>query len=198
VLRSYAYEGASPSVVLDRLDRLVQAFEMAQAATCAYGRLQREQDQDGGGRGGATLLLANAGHPPPFIRDPDGSVRRADQGTSPLIGALEPGSVPRTETTISLPPGSLLVLYTDGLIESRDRDIDTGLDLLASTLAALDPGTTPDQVCDALLAGLVPPGYDDDVAVLAVRIDEQPQPRARSPVASGSAVTGPAVVAGRR
>lgn len=71
VLRSYAYESSSPSVVLDRMDRLVQGFEMAEVATASYGRLLLQG-------GTATLLFSNAGHPPPLVRRPDGVVERLD------------------------------------------------------------------------------------------------------------------------
>jgi serine phosphatase RsbU (regulator of sigma subunit) len=165
VLRSYAYEGSSPSVVLDRLDRLVQGFEMAEVATAIYGRLLIH-------RGTGTLQFANAGHLPPLVRHPDGSVSRLERGASPLIGALPPGMAHRSEATQTLTPGSLLLLYTDGLVETRDHDIDQGIDRLCAALAALDARAGPEQVCDALTAELVGPDQDDDVALLAVHINK--------------------------
>src|SRR3954462_1814552 len=78
VLRSYAYEGSSPSIVLDRMDRLVQGFQMAEVATAIYGRLLLDND------GSATVTFCNAGHLPPLIRDPAGHVRRLDRGTHHL------------------------------------------------------------------------------------------------------------------
>jgi len=170
VLRSYAYEGSSPSVVLERLDRLVQGFEMAQAATAIFGRIQRDES-------GATLLMANAGHLPPILRQPDGTVATVRRGTSPLIGVLQPGERSRNETAVTLPEGSLLLLYTDGLVETRKRDYDTGIEQLCATLGTLDPQTEPDEVCEALIGSLVVGDEEDDVALLAVRIDELPQPR---------------------
>jgi serine phosphatase RsbU (regulator of sigma subunit) len=164
VLRSYAYEGSSPSVVLDRLDRLVQGFEMAEVATAIYGRLLLS-------RGSGLLVFANAGHLPPLLRHPDGSVHRLDRGGSPLIGALAPGMARRGEAAETLPPGSLLLLYTDGLVETREHDVDQGIDRLCATLAALDPTTGPEHVCDAVIAELVGADQDDDIALLAMRID---------------------------
>ena len=169
VLRSYAYEGSSPSVVLDRLDRLVQGFEMAEVATAIYGRLLLHT-------GTALLVFANAGHLPPLLRHTDGSVHRLDRGASALIGALGPGMARRGEAAEALPPGSLLLLYTDGLVESRDRDVDEGIDRLCATLAALDPTTGPQQVCDAITAELVGPDQDDDIALLAIEINLQSAP----------------------
>jgi serine phosphatase RsbU (regulator of sigma subunit) len=169
VLRSYAYEGSSPSVVLDRLDRLVQGFEMAEVATAIYGRLLLS-------RGSGLLVFANAGHLPPLLRHPDGSVHRLDRGASPLIGALAPGMARRGEAAEALPAGSLLLLYTDGLVETRDRDLDQGIDRLCAALAALDPTTGPEHVCDAVIAQLVVGNQDDDIALLAMQIDH-PSPR---------------------
>src|SRR3954471_22464288 len=168
VLRSYAYEGSSPSVVLDRLDRLVQGFDMAEVATAIYGRLLLH-----GGTG--MLLFANAGHLPPMVRHQDGTVIRLDRGASPLIGALPPGVARRGEAAELLPAGSLLLLYTDGLVETREHDIDEGIERLCVALAALDPSLGPEQVCDALTAELVASEQDDDVALLAVHIDHPPE-----------------------
>jgi serine phosphatase RsbU (regulator of sigma subunit) len=69
----------------------------------------------------ATLVFTNAGHLPPLVRHHDGTVDRIERGASPLIGVLEPGRRPRNEAALSLPEGSLLVLYTDGLVETRER-----------------------------------------------------------------------------
>jgi len=168
VLRSYAYEGSSPAVVLDRMDRLVQGFDMAEVATAIYGRLLLH-------RGTGMLLFANAGHLPPMVRHQDGTVVRLDRGASPLIGALPPGVARRGEAAELLPAGSLLLLYTDGLVETREHDIDEGIERLCVALAALDPSLGPEQVCDALTAELVASEQDDDVALLAVHIDHPPE-----------------------
>src|SRR3954452_14381533 len=117
VLRSYAYEGSSPSVVLDRMDRLVQGFGMAEVATAIYGRLLL-------GDGAGTFLYSNAGHLPPLIRHPSGRVERLDRGTPPPLGALPPGQERRGEAPATLPAGSLLLLYTDCLVETRTRSFD--------------------------------------------------------------------------
>ena len=150
--------------MLDRLDRLVQAFDMAQLATAVYGRLIVDQDA-------ALLVFANGGHPPPVVRPPDGAAFRLDRALSPLIGALPPGERVRSEAAVTLPAGALLLLYTDGLVESRGRDIEGGIDLLCATVTAVDPRATPDQVCGAILASMIGPDRDDDVALLVIRID---------------------------
>jgi serine phosphatase RsbU (regulator of sigma subunit) len=171
VLRSYAYEGSSPSIVLDRMDRLVQGFGMAEVATAIYGRLILDH-------GTGLFLFSNAGHLPPLIRYPGGSVERLDRGTHPLIGALPPGESRRGEAAAALPAGSLLLLYTDGLVETRTRSFDDGIGLLASALAGLDDNGTPQQACDVLIEAMVGTDPEDDVAVLAVRVDTTRSPTA--------------------
>jgi serine phosphatase RsbU (regulator of sigma subunit) len=164
VLRSYAYEGTSPSVVLDRLDRLVQGFEMAQVATVLFGRLSRDD-------GAASLVLANAGHLPPLLWHADGRVETIEHGRSALIGVLPPGHRPHVEATLPVPAGSTLILYTDGLVETRTREFDHGIDQLRATLSALDPHSALDVVCEAIVSALVVGHREDDVALLAVRND---------------------------
>ena len=164
VLRSYAYEGSSPSVVLDRLDRLVQDFQMAQVATAIYGRLTVDTDS-------AMLLFTNAGHPPPLLRAPDGQVSQLRRGAAPLIGAVPPGQVRRGEAAVVLPHCALLVLYTDGLIETREDDIDQSIHKLATALEAIDADASPEQVCDGLLTAMTHDNQDDDVALLVLRLD---------------------------
>lgn len=166
VVRSYAWEGTAPALVLDRLDRLVQGFDMAEIATAIYGRLVLEEDT-------ATFRFANAGHLPPLLRRADGWVERVDGPGSPLIGAQPDGSDPRSESTVTLEPGSLLVLYTDGLIETRDSDIDERIDLLSKALARLPLDSTAEQVCQHLIEAFASDGpRDDDIALLVIALDE--------------------------
>jgi serine phosphatase RsbU (regulator of sigma subunit) len=164
VLRSYAYEGSSPSLVLERLDRLVQGFDMAQVATAIFGRLVCDDR-------GATLLFANAGHLPPIVQAPDGRVERIDRGRSPLIGVLPPDGRARREAVVALSPGSLLLLYTDGLVETRQRDHDTGIAQLRAMLAQIDPEAGLEEICDVIIDAMGP-AWEDDVALIAVRIDD--------------------------
>jgi serine phosphatase RsbU (regulator of sigma subunit) len=164
VLRSYAYEGSSPSVVLDRMDRLVQGFDMAEVATAVYGRLVLD-------RGAGLFLFSNAGHLPPLVRHPDGTVERLDRGRHHLIGALPPGRTSRGEAAVSLSTGSLLLLYTDGLVETRARGFDEGIDELVGVLDDLDPHLPLTDICQLILDAMIGDDPEDDVAVLAVRIE---------------------------
>ncbi len=161
VLQSYAWQGSSPAVVLDRLDQLVQGLDMAQLATCVYGRLQLPTN--GAGR----LRIANAGHLPPALRNPDGTVRLLATDASLLVGAAL--GTTRDEVEESVEPGSALVLYTDGLVEHRGRPIDEGLQALAEALASA-PDSDAEAICDHLLTELAYGALDDDVALLVVRV----------------------------
>jgi serine phosphatase RsbU (regulator of sigma subunit) len=163
VLRSYAYEGGSPSSVLDRLDRLVQGFDMAQIATAVYGRLILDRD-------GGMLLFCNAGHPPPLLRLPDGRVRQLDAADSRLIGVSPDEAAPRSEAGVLVPAGSTLLLYTDGLVERKPEDLTDGVERLRTAFEQLPDATPPDAVCDRLLAAVLPCDPDDDVALLVVRV----------------------------
>jgi serine phosphatase RsbU (regulator of sigma subunit) len=163
VLRSYAYEGISPSLVLDRMDRLVQGLAMAQLATAIYGRLLLDGH-------GAMLVLANAGHLPPLLLHRDGVVELLEVAQSPLIGAPVPQPQRRPEAVVDLERGAVLLLYTDGLVEGRRRSLDAGLDELTAAVAAQPAGAPLDDLCEAVLAALDAADSDDDVALLALRI----------------------------
>jgi PAS domain S-box-containing protein len=162
VLRSYAWQGSSPALVLDHLDQLVQGLGMAQLATAIYGRITLPTPAAPG-----ALCLANAGHLPPVLRAPDGTTRLLTGAQSLLVGAAL--GTDRAELSEELPPGSLLVLYTDGLVERRGLDPDVGLERLRRAVEAAD-GADADTICDGLLAALDGTARDDDVALLVVRI----------------------------
>jgi PAS domain S-box-containing protein len=163
VLRSYAFEGAAPAVVLDKLDRLIQEFSMAQLATVLYGRLDPADPH-----GRRLLRYCSAGHPPALLRRAAGALVSLDQAQSVVIGATDPAG--RHEADLLLEPGDLLVCFTDGLVEGRDREMDEGVALLRDTLQRLPARADADSVCDAVLAALAPDDRDDDIALLAVRL----------------------------
>jgi PAS domain S-box-containing protein len=105
-----------------------------------------------------------AGHVPPVVTAPDGSVQLLELPTGAPLGV---GGVPFESVDFALPPGGLLVLCTDGLIERRDRDLDEGLELLRSTVARQRGGL--ERSCDAVLATLVTGNREDDIAVIMAR-----------------------------
>lgn len=118
--------------------------------------------------------LARAGHPPPALVLPDGTVGQIDVPAGPPLGL---GGFPFEPFDLELPEGSMLALYTDGLVESRERDIDEGQASLRDVLAvsagkvfAGDPAAVDlEETCDMVLGALLPDRPGDDVALLLAR-----------------------------
>ncbi|NKY16355.1 SpoIIE family protein phosphatase [Streptomyces somaliensis DSM 40738] len=153
-----------PDELLGRLDDLVGRADQDEAGT------------DGGGMTGATCVyavydpvtrrcaLARAGHPVPALVRPDGTVEFPELPAGPPLGL---GGIPFETAELELAEGSGLVFYTDGLIEERGRDVDTGLELLRESLA--HPGLDPEESCRVVLDALLPTHPGDDVALLIAR-----------------------------
>ena len=122
--------------------------------------------------GSAQVLLrwSHAGHPPALLVDHDGTVTRlADADANDLLLGFDPAAA-RHEGVVALQAGATLVLYTDGLVERRDRDIEDGIEALERLLAEMAPGTTDlDHLCDRLLGAMASEEQEDDVALLVVR-----------------------------
>jgi PAS domain S-box-containing protein len=119
--------------------------------------------------------LARAGHPPPAVVSPGGAATFLDLPAGPPLGL---GGLPFEEAEVVLPEDSLLVLYTDGLIESRQRDMDTGLSAMRKVLGDVrlrpdgsphDPSSSLDAICDILVDALLPERAEDDAALLIAR-----------------------------
>ncbi|MDI9884347.1 SpoIIE family protein phosphatase [Streptomyces sp. HNM0645] len=141
-------------------------------------RIDQDEDTDGSVTAltGATCLyaiydpmsrlctVARAGHLEPVIVHPDGEVEFPGVPAGPPLGL---GGLPFESSELHLSEGSSLVLYTDGLVEDRHRDIDEGLDLLRRTLA--HAGGTPEETCRAVLDALLPERPSDDVALVVAR-----------------------------
>ncbi|MFI2205048.1 SpoIIE family protein phosphatase [Streptomyces sp. NPDC020192] len=108
--------------------------------------------------------LARAGHPPPALVRPDGGVEFPEVPAGPPLGL---GGLPFETAELELAEGSRLVLYTDGLVEDRDRDIDEGLELLGDALGRT-PGASPEETCRTVLERL-PARPSDDVALIVAR-----------------------------
>ncbi|MEU7067954.1 SpoIIE family protein phosphatase [Streptomyces sp. NPDC046161] len=154
-VRTLARHDVPPERMLCSLDAAVADLGENEMATCVYA----VHDPAAGG-----CLIARAGHPPPAVVDATGKVTFLDGPPGTPLGAG--GTDFRTEE-VPLPPGSLLALYTDGLIEARHRDLDQGLDELARALG--QPDRPLEQLCDEILERLLPVAPQDDVAVLLAR-----------------------------
>ncbi len=148
-LRAYALETTDPADVLHRLDRKMQHFEPDVLATVLYAVFER---------------ISSAGHLPPVIAAPGQPAVLADIHPDLLIGML--GAADRHSTTLQLAPGTVLCLYTDGLVERRDRPLDDGLAMLCKTIIA----GPPESVCGSAMGTLIGnQPCTDDTAILVFR-----------------------------
>jgi anti-sigma regulatory factor (Ser/Thr protein kinase) len=136
-----------------------------------------------------TCLMARAGHPTPALARPDGTVEFPDVPSGLPLGI---GGLPFESAELRLEEGSRLVLYTDGLVERRDKDIDTGLRLLREAVA--HAGQSPEESCDAVLDALLPDRPSDDIALLVART----RVLAADQVAEWDIASDPSAVAGVR
>lgn len=169
LLRGMAYDSDdSPAVLLSRLDAALQGLELNTLATAVLARM--EQSPTDRIRGVRRLRWSNAGHLPPLLRHPDGTVRILG-GEPDLLLGLDPGTS-RGERVVELRTGSTLLLFTDGLVERRDAGLDDGIARLARVLAA-EGARDLEALCDALLDTIGAGGNDDDIALLVLRVDDQ-------------------------
>lgn len=151
-----------PGDIIRRLDVATQTLNPEEGtATCAIARLEKDDD------GGWQTHYSVAGHPPPLLVTEDGSTRFLDRAASPMLG-LPTQDEWRDSAIEPLPAGSTLLLYTDGLVERPDEDIDQGLDRLRRTAAALARKPL-DVFCDALLTEPAATGRDD-ICLIALRV----------------------------
>lgn len=160
MLRAYAWSRQdTPGRVVERLDAAIHHITEVAMATLLFGRLERPD-------GEWQLTWTNAGHPPPLLLSRDGLAEYLGGGHGILLGTGFAAT--RTDASVTLPPGSTLVMYTDGLIEEPGHSLDEGLDRLRRHAAALAHRPL-DSFIDQLLHRVRPPGNDDDVALLALR-----------------------------
>ncbi|MCC9308453.1 SpoIIE family protein phosphatase [Kitasatospora sp. RB6PN24] len=171
---NFAMLDLPPDELLSYLDELVS-------------RLDQQQRQEPGGSDAVTgagclfavydpvtrqCAVARSGHPPPAVVHPDGSVEFPEVPAGPPLGV---GGLPFLAAQLELAEGSRLVLYTDGLLEDRRRDLETGLELLRQALQRSGPD--PEQTCETVLAELLPAHPNDDVALLVARTRVLPADR---------------------
>nr|WP_203687270.1 SpoIIE family protein phosphatase [Streptomyces sp. SID14515] len=173
-VRAFAQLDMAPDELLTRLDDLVgqpaeersdaydgvvEADDVITGATCLYAVYDPVSRR---------CVMARAGHLPPAIVDPGGRVSFPDLPAGPPLGL---GGLPFESMEIDLPVGSLLALFTDGLVEARDHDIGQGLDALGRVLRGRS--TSLEELCDRAVSELVPGGTSaDDTALLLVRTRE--------------------------
>ena len=149
-----------PARALEALGLYARFVEGAESATAVSAFIDWDRH---------TITYSSAGHPPPALLHPDGTVTFLDRATDPPLGA-RPEHVSRPQAHAPFTEGATLVLYTDGLIERRREDIDIGLDRLADSLTR-HRHNGPESLADALLADLLSPaGNTDDIALVVIRL----------------------------
>ncbi|MBU5423064.1 SpoIIE family protein phosphatase [Cellulomonas hominis] len=176
-----ATSGGPPAQVLGALDTTLETLRVDAMASAVVLRLE-QSDED---RAAATTTVrwTNAGHLPPLLVDPEGTVRELRGGDPELVLGVTAGAA-RTDATVSVPRGSTVVLYTDGLVEQRGEHLQDGIDRLAELVAALVPeareratgGAVLDAayLADAVLSrGAAGDAPEDDIALLVVHLRPQ-------------------------
>ncbi len=153
-LRAYALEHSDPAEVLTRLDRKIHHFEAGSLATAIYAVIPPDRN---------CALFSSAGHLPPVLAIPGHEAQVQDvEPDLPLgIGA----KAPRQTTSIGLPRESVMVLYTDGLVERRRQPIADGLKQLLSLVKPM----SAEEACQAIMAGMDTTHASDDIALLTLR-----------------------------
>jgi serine phosphatase RsbU (regulator of sigma subunit)/PAS domain-containing protein len=161
--RGIAYAtGAGPAEILGQVAKAMDGLEIDTIATALVARVVRDEST-----GSATLSWSNAGHPPALLLGPDGPPRLLESHDL-LLGLV--GDEPRTEQTIVIAPGSMLLLFTDGLVERRAESIADGLDQLLDVVEAAR-SLPLEELVGFVHDRMVPPEPEDDVALVAVRVD---------------------------
>ncbi|WP_295658521.1 SpoIIE family protein phosphatase [uncultured Nocardioides sp.] len=182
--------GDGPAEVLRRVDEAMSMLHVDTTATAVVARLEQTGDDEP--EGSMRLRWSNAGHPPPLMAvvpvGPDGpatqpptaavEVRDMWAADTDLLLGLDPHLL-RTETHAVLPRGATVLLYTDGLVESRTQTFDDGIERLRTVLADVATEGVPlDELGDQVLRRMLPVRPEDDVALVAVRILDDPAPGA--------------------
>ncbi|QFY09050.1 SpoIIE family protein phosphatase [Nonomuraea phyllanthi] len=205
MLRAIAVDRCGPpDLIVSRLDHALTMFDEPPMATLLLGRIERVRGGGVGGEGaggegaggegaggegvggegvcgeggGCVFSWSNAGHLPPLLLGADGGARYLAPACHGIPVGID-ASVARFSHEQSLGPGDTLLLFTDGLVERRDQDIDTGLADLAEQAALLAEAPL-EELCDTLI-GRSRRVFDDDVALLALRIPADSRGRAGPP-----------------
>jgi hypothetical protein len=156
-MHAYAIDGLPVNAVVGGVNKLMGEFEEEEIATVFALSLDPRSGE---------ATYARAGHPPALVRMPDGTVTELSGEGAPPIGWR--ADLPIAANSASLSPGSTVLLYTDGLIERREYDIDVAIQRLKDAFAAAPDD--PQQIVDSLPVKLGAESVPDDIALLAARI----------------------------
>jgi PAS domain S-box-containing protein len=167
LLRGIAHHsGAGPAEVLRGLDEAMASMHTDTLATAVVARLEAPAGSHARGR--RALCWANAGHPPPIVLAPDGTVSVLGGETGDLLLGVD-ATAERAQPVRELAAGTTVLLYTDGLVERRDSTLDEGTARLVAELREVADRPL-EELCDALLERLLRGTPQDDVALVAVRL----------------------------
>ena len=159
-MRAYAVHGLGPTDLMASLDRLLQGVSPASMATAVYMVLDLER---------RVLEAVSAGHPPVLLATASGTPRYLDLDANVPLGVLSAPSYQSSK--VELEPDSLLVFFTDGLVESATVALQDGLERLVSVVGSLvEGGIETEGLAQRIIAAMVPDATSDDVALLAVRV----------------------------
>jgi len=170
-----ARTGMPPQQLMDALDAVVADLS-GQLITCCYLVIDTSQGE---------VTASSAGHLPALLVRPDGTGERLQVPVSVPLGV---GGIPHQEATLQIPYGSTLVLYTDGLVETRSGDVGDQIDTLHTQACAIIPtASSLDQAADSILSALLPYSGEpaDDVTLLLVRIPSAPRASAGTMIHPG-------------
>jgi PAS domain S-box-containing protein len=159
-VRALASTGLGPADLLEALDGYAQRHALGQMTTLVYAEVDVP---------GRALRFAAAGHPPPLLLAPGAAPDLRWEARSPPLDAHAVIAAPRPQAEVALVPGTMVLLYTDGLVERRDSPLDVQLDRLARA-AAERRAASPAQLTAALVREFHDAAAADDVCVLAARV----------------------------
>ncbi len=155
VMQAYALQTADPAELLDRLDRQMQYFELDAMATVLCAMVSPSRDH---------IRISSAGHLPPIIARPGEPATLADVAPDLVVGVSPVDR--RRVSTVAFPPGAVLCLYTDGLVERRDQPIDHGIARLRAAVTTAEP----EAGCASVMAAMADYSpHTDDIALLILR-----------------------------
>lgn len=179
-----AYSGDTPADIVRGVDAAMETLQVETTATAVVCRIESRAAVDG-----LMLTWSSAGHPAPALVAGDQVRLLEPLGDSDLLLGLEPGT-DRSERDVVLPPGGVLLLYTDGLVEKRSASVDRGLARMQYHLRELaGADLSLDELCDALLDRMLPERPEDDVALVAVRVARSSRPHGATPLTASSSIT---------
>ena len=163
-LRAHALAGGTPVDILGRADEFHRHFGEGELVTLLVGVLTGDLSR---------FRYVSAGHPPPLVVGPGGAAFASDHAANPPLGL--PHAPSFVEEEVSMPPGTSILLYTDGLIERRNESLETGLERLRSTAEEVFTGTELNDEITELLARMIDgPRPSDDVALMLLYRDATP------------------------